>query len=65
MDTSPVGIAAALVAMQAGAMREAVQTAMIKNQAKSAETVLQLIEAADLGRSAAPPGQGGTIDRRA
>jgi hypothetical protein len=67
MDVSTVGLASAWANAQASATRQALEIAMLRQQAEADRGVVALLEAGVNGATAAPPppeGQGRVVDRR-
>ena len=65
MNAPPVGIASAWSTIRADAVQQALEIAVLRQQAKADKTVLDMIEtAAEAGPPPAPEGQGRQVDLR-
>jgi hypothetical protein len=66
MNTPPVGIASAWSTLRMDAVQQALETAVLKQQAKADEAVIAMVDRATAGAAPAPPeGQGRMVDIRA
>jgi hypothetical protein len=65
MTTSPLGIASAWSTLRADAVQQALEIAVIKQQAKAQEAVVAMIDrATESAPPPAPEGQGRAVDVR-
>jgi hypothetical protein len=63
MSISPANAATSIIAMKADAARQTFATAMVKQQAKSDASIVDLVtQALDTAKASAPPGQGNLVD---
>jgi hypothetical protein len=63
MSDTSLAIAQSFAAMQAASTRQALQTEMVKQQASSDQTLVELLQqAAEQQKAALPAGQGGSLD---
>jgi hypothetical protein len=64
MSVSPASLAASLISMQSDAARQSLATAMVKQQAETEASVVDLVGQALEARTpgAPPPGQGTLVD---
>jgi hypothetical protein len=64
MSVSPASTAASLISMQMGNARQSFATAMVKQQARTEASIVDLVSQAieTAKTSAPPPGQGALVD---